>query len=304
MALYGKSTQEERQAFISRIPRQAAKVRQCEHIKANGEFCGSPALRGRRYCYFHLTHIGRRLRAERVHAQAVGASAESNAAPLELPPFEDAGSIQIALMQVVDAILQNRLDTKRAGLVLYALQTASCNLNNGAAFEPEEGSTVAGRYEDFEDDFRLGDSVPELKVDEDEIQEEDASEHTAELARIEELAEAYARVDNAEKEAGERLLAKKEAGEDVQATEAEWSRLAQEKRPGDLCSHVNKFFCRIMGPLSQAKQSRPEPQQMREREVVSQRLELLSEVEAAGRSRRRITPGKKKKAAGQVADSG
>ena len=47
---------------------------------------------------------------------------------LDLPPFEDANSIQIALMQVVDALLDNRIDSKRAGLVLYALQTASSNL--------------------------------------------------------------------------------------------------------------------------------------------------------------------------------
>ncbi len=294
MAPCANSNQEQTRAFLSQIPSQAKNVRQCEHIKANGEFCGSPALRGRSYCYFHLTHIGRRLRAERVHSQAVAASAESNAAALELPPFEDAGSIQIALMQVVDAILQNRLDTKRAGLVLYALQTASCNLNNGAAFEPAEGSTVAGRYEDFEEDFKLGDSVPELKADEEELQEEEANEHAAKLAEVEELAEAYARVDTIEKEVGERLLAKKQAGEDVQPAEAEWSRLAQEQRPGDLCSHVNKFFCRIIGPLSQAKQSGPEPERMREREACSQRLELLTDVGAPKRSGRAITRGKKK----------
>jgi hypothetical protein len=139
--------------------------RQCEHMKASGEFCGSPALRGRNYCYFHLTHIGRRLRAERLHAVAMAKSndaaveLEAPAVPLELPPLEDANSIQIALMQVVDAVLHGRLDNKRAGLVLYALQTASSNLARGANFE--QGTTVAGRYEDFERDFELDDDAPQ-----------------------------------------------------------------------------------------------------------------------------------------------
>jgi hypothetical protein len=296
MAPCANTNPEQRRAFISQIPLQAKKVRQCEHIKASGEFCGSPALRGRRYCYFHLTHIGRRLRAERVHAQTVAASAESNTAPLDLPPFEDAGSIQIALMQVVDAILHNRLDTKRAGLVLYALQTASCNLNNGAAFEPHEGSTVAGRYEDFEDDFRLGDSAPQLKVDEDEAIEEMASEHAADLVKIEELAEAYARLDEAENTSDEELAARQEAGENVDALRTRWEGL-EERGAGFSCNHVDRFFCRIMGPLSKANQAGPEPEQMREREAVSQRLELLPDVEAPERSGRAAAHGKKKKAA-------
>jgi hypothetical protein len=48
-------------------------------------------------------------------------------APLDLPPFEDAASIQLALIDVAQALAANRLDTKRAGLLLYALQVASAN---------------------------------------------------------------------------------------------------------------------------------------------------------------------------------
>jgi hypothetical protein len=67
----------------------AKKARQCEHIKTNGEFCGSPALRGRNYCYFHLTYIGRRIRAERVHEKAMANGIDASVVPLELPPLED-----------------------------------------------------------------------------------------------------------------------------------------------------------------------------------------------------------------------
>ena len=148
----------------------AATPKQCEHVKASGEFCGSPALRGRKYCFFHLTHIGRQLRAERARERA-SQLGQPERAVLELPALEDADSIQIALMQVIDAILNERLDAKRGGLVLYGLQTASSNLRHGAQFRAGAGATVAGRYEEFEADYELGDEVPELKAEEPEEKE-------------------------------------------------------------------------------------------------------------------------------------
>ncbi|MGA9716840.1 MAG: hypothetical protein WBQ79_01055 [Acidobacteriaceae bacterium] len=46
---------------------------------------------------------------------------------LDLPPLEDPVSIQLALIDVAQALAANRIDTKRAGLLLYALQVASAN---------------------------------------------------------------------------------------------------------------------------------------------------------------------------------
>jgi len=275
MSTCEEAAKQERELYLAQVPR-SSKMRQCEHIKANGEFCGSPALRGRNYCYFHLTHIGRRLRAERMQAQmkAKGQAGEAEAPPLELPAFEDAPSIQIALMQVVDAILHNRLDNKRAGLVLYALQTASCNLGNGPVFQSAAGAVVAGGYEDFEEDFQLGDSVPELKLDEEVIREEEESEHAAKLAEAQELAEAYARVDSTEREVCDRLSAREKAGEDVEEANRDFNRLAQEKRPGNLCSHVDQFFCRVFGPLAKAKRGSGVPVAAHQRDARSQRLEM------------------------------
>jgi hypothetical protein len=47
--------------------------------------------------------------------------------PLELPAVEDSASIQLALIQVVQALASNQLDPRRAGLLLYGLQVASAN---------------------------------------------------------------------------------------------------------------------------------------------------------------------------------
>ncbi len=41
------------------------RFRLCQHTKDNGEFCGSPAMRGKNYCYFHLKVVCRRRRMER-----------------------------------------------------------------------------------------------------------------------------------------------------------------------------------------------------------------------------------------------
>src|SRR5947209_5044271 len=102
------------------------KIPQCEHIKANGLRCGSPALRQRRYCYFHFcAHDLRRRRRQQPNA------------PFVLPLLEDANSIQMAIQQVAEAVLEERIDNKRAGLVLFALQTAACNLKN-TDFEPKQ----------------------------------------------------------------------------------------------------------------------------------------------------------------------
>ncbi len=38
------------------------RFRFCQPTKDNGELCGSPAMRGKSYCYFHLEVVARRRR--------------------------------------------------------------------------------------------------------------------------------------------------------------------------------------------------------------------------------------------------
>ncbi len=97
----------------------------CHHLKTNGLWCGSPALRGAAYCYFHEQWHRHRPRRRRSGQPPV----------LDLPLLEDANAIQIALQQVVQAIVNDELETRRAALLLYALQTASFNLKR-TQFEP------------------------------------------------------------------------------------------------------------------------------------------------------------------------
>jgi hypothetical protein len=89
--------------------------------------------------------------------------------PLELPPVEDTVSIQLALIDVLQALAANQLDTKRAGLLLYGLQVASANVQKmhrpisdvvRSVTYTEEGTPLAPQdygydiedYDDEEDD--------------------------------------------------------------------------------------------------------------------------------------------------------
>jgi hypothetical protein len=109
----------------------------CQHIKVNGTQCGSPALRRNRFCYFHKRHHDERiqLNTDRQKNDRQKTVCSRRCVAIDLPVFEDANSVQITLMQITRLLIAGDIDTKTAGLVLYALQTASCNLSR-TRFEP------------------------------------------------------------------------------------------------------------------------------------------------------------------------
>ena len=88
--------------------------RACTHIKVTGVRCDSPALRGEQFCYFHQNaHRGvRRPPQSRLHPIAM---------------IEDEESIQYALMEVINALMRNTIDVKRASLIIRALHIAVKN---------------------------------------------------------------------------------------------------------------------------------------------------------------------------------
>jgi hypothetical protein len=108
----------------------------CQHVKSNGIQCGSPALKDKHFCYYH----------QRCHPIAWnyrdGPYSNYSQSTLTLPVFEDAHSIQITLRHVVEFILQHRIDDKKAGLVLYALQIASSNLKRLESEAPKPDEIV------------------------------------------------------------------------------------------------------------------------------------------------------------------
>ncbi len=49
---------------------------------------------------------------------------------LELPALEDGNAVQMAIMRVQKALIDDEISEKKAGLLLYSLQMASSNLKN------------------------------------------------------------------------------------------------------------------------------------------------------------------------------
>src|SRR5271163_39288 len=97
----------------------------CQHLKVNGAQCGSPALRRNRFCYFHKLHHEESIE---LNLDRLKSARRSRRVTVELPVLEDANSIQVSLMQIMRLIIGGQIDGKTAGLLLYALQTASANL--------------------------------------------------------------------------------------------------------------------------------------------------------------------------------
>jgi hypothetical protein len=170
---------------------------QCRYVRPSGSTCDSPALKGSYWCYYHggiqqrqtIRHSRRRadgrfiaLPAPQPEGNAIATvdygtfpvavrpeAAAVHSAPLDLPPLEDTSSIQFALTEIVQALAANELDPKRAGLLLYALQVASANVqkmdiptigavrtvtytDDGAPLAPQDYGYDSEDYEDEDED--------------------------------------------------------------------------------------------------------------------------------------------------------
>jgi hypothetical protein len=94
----------------------------CRWIKQGGTTCGSPQMKQNIYCFAHIQ------------------MAEAQALALRLPPPEDANAIQVGLMRIQKALIEDTITTRKAGLLLYSMQLALTNV----------GQTTFGQAKDEE----------------------------------------------------------------------------------------------------------------------------------------------------------
>jgi hypothetical protein len=170
-----------------------AAIRRCQHIKANGTQCGSPALRDEKCCYFH-TQWRRQSRDINMNFHVRGT--------ITLPTLEDANSIQVGLAEVMRLLVTNQIDHRTAALLLRALRTASTNLKH-TTFEPDPtqvvidpesverrpiGATAWSKVEGREFDEAKKDDMKEeqanVKKDDAEPKDGKAEEFRADLQRL------------------------------------------------------------------------------------------------------------------------
>ena len=168
----------------------------CRHVRANGTRCRSLALQGQTRCHWHrdlrerhrtinppsdgTTNIIHPLNFDpgKLQREPLLAEYYSNTrGPLELhfPALEDRQSIQLALSMLITALGLNRIEPKRAGMMLYGLQVASANARTLPA---SYGHIVTTTVRDESGDELAPDEDPEEVVEHQQILEELAQMQT------------------------------------------------------------------------------------------------------------------------------
>jgi hypothetical protein len=109
---------------LRRSLERADEAPRCRWVKQDGTGCGSPQIRKHIYCYAHKQMM------------------EARALALRLPAPEDANAIQISLMRVQKALIDDTISAKKAGLLLYSLQLALTNVGQTTFGEADERELV------------------------------------------------------------------------------------------------------------------------------------------------------------------
>jgi hypothetical protein len=101
----------------------------CQHVKIGGARCGSPALRDQNYCH-HYAGVHRLVPRTHVFLPNTPAMEIDPTYPYQLPYLEDFEALQIGYMQFIGGVADNRIDSRRAKLILDALKAAGTNLRH------------------------------------------------------------------------------------------------------------------------------------------------------------------------------
>jgi hypothetical protein len=94
----------------------------CQWVKQDGTACRSPQMKQHIYCFAHKQ------------------MAAARELMLMIPVVEDANAIQMGLMRIQKALMEDTISMKKAGLLLYSMQLAMTNV----------GQTTFGQAKDEE----------------------------------------------------------------------------------------------------------------------------------------------------------
>src|SRR5664279_6103857 len=141
----------------------------CRHVKEDGAYCGSPALRERKYCYYHLMQRASRLRRARALRDNVPYR-------LEIHSLDNLYAIRDAISDIAQALAAGQLDSRTAGKLLYAIQQAS---TTNRRIEQMECAQLEQRKE-------AKDGVPQVRA---RLLGDNLGSHAADNSRIQEFPE-------------------------------------------------------------------------------------------------------------------
>ena len=99
----------------------------CQHVKPDGVRCGTPAIRGHKYCYQHTT-VRRLIPKTQLHGLYVPGQTGEPYKEFELPYLECGEAIQIGFMQLIHGVAAGLIPEQRGRIMLSALHGAAANL--------------------------------------------------------------------------------------------------------------------------------------------------------------------------------
>lgn len=94
-------------------------TRFCAYIKVDGKRCGTPAWQDFDHCWHHH-----------------GLKSRFDSQKFSIPALDDANSIQVAVMDVINALLSRRIDRADAYALFYGLYLAKSNLKGTTLCPP------------------------------------------------------------------------------------------------------------------------------------------------------------------------
>ena len=109
---------------------RANQAPRCVWVREDGTVCGSPRMKNDIHCYAHY---------QMRHARAEN---------LWLPALTDANAIQMAVMLVQRALIDDEISEKKAGLLLYSIQIAAANVGKTTFGQANEEMVTEIRHED------------------------------------------------------------------------------------------------------------------------------------------------------------
>src|SRR5215831_3577319 len=127
---------------------RADEAPRCAAIKADGTLCGSPKMNDHIYCFAHRQMM------------------KGRAKTFWLPPLEDANAIQMAVMLVQRALIDDEISEKKAGLLLYSIQIAATNVHK----------TTFGQAQDEDMATEMGDEAEMIREHEEEMKRKTAEQ--------------------------------------------------------------------------------------------------------------------------------
>jgi hypothetical protein len=103
-----KRIETNRRALNLGLLKKANQAPRCSHLKSNGEPCRAPAMGNRLFCVFHTRAHDTELEKEKIRIGVI----------------ENREGVQIAVKQIMEHIVSEKIDARGAALLLRAVQIA------------------------------------------------------------------------------------------------------------------------------------------------------------------------------------